>query len=131
MDIVTDTSAILAVVLNEPSKKEIIEITKGAAFFAPITVYYEMGNALSALMKRGLLKYDEAKLAFKIFNAIKIEFQSIDMIKAIEIASKYSIYAYDAYILECAKRNRYPILTLDKRLNGIAAKMSIQCLEVK
>ena len=54
MDVVVDTVVFLAVVLDDPEKPRIIEITvdgDGAAL-APEIVPYEIGNALSAMVKR-------------------------------------------------------------------------------
>jgi len=35
MDIVVDTSALIAVIVNEPEKNKIIEVTKGNTFIGP------------------------------------------------------------------------------------------------
>jgi len=42
---------------------------------------------------------------------------------------KHSIYAYDAYFLECALALRSPLLTLDRQMKGIAEKIGIQVME--
>ena len=39
------------------------------------------------------------------------------------------IYAYDAYFLECALNLRSPLLTLDRRMKGIAQEIGIQVME--
>jgi len=43
----------------------------------------------------------------------------------LKIAEKYSIYAYDAYFLECAGNFNSPLLTLDNRLGNVAKQMNI------
>jgi len=40
------------------------------------------------------------------------------------------MYAYDAYILDCAIRHKSPILTLDKKLKAVAQNIKINTLEI-
>jgi len=55
MKITIDTSTILAVVLNEPEKHQLIEITKDAHLIAPMSLHWEIGNALSLMFKKNVL----------------------------------------------------------------------------
>lgn len=52
MEIVVDTSVIIAVIVDEPEKARLIESTKGASLIAPGSLYWEIGNAFSAMLKR-------------------------------------------------------------------------------
>lgn len=52
MKIFSGTNIFLAVVLEEGSKSRIIEITDGCSLYAPEILYYEIGNALSAMLER-------------------------------------------------------------------------------
>ena len=52
MNIVVDTNIFLASVLDEPEKQHIIELTVGSYIVAPTILPYEIGNALTALVKR-------------------------------------------------------------------------------
>lgn len=45
---------------------------------------------------------------------MQFETYDINLPIAIEISYKYKIYAYDAYVLECAKNLNLPLVTLDK-----------------
>ena len=49
MLLVVDTSVLLAVVLNEPSKAELVRLTTGAGLIAPLSLHWEFGNALSSM----------------------------------------------------------------------------------
>jgi hypothetical protein len=40
------------------------------------------------------------------------------------------IYAYDAYFLDCAARQKAPLLTLDRRLKASAIDFNIKTVEV-
>jgi len=129
MNIVTDTSVFLAVVLNEPEKEHIKKITAGSNAIAPEILPYEIGNALSAMIKRKQITKEEALTAQKITQSIPVRLMEIDIQKALELAIKFNIYAYDAYFLQCAKSLSQPLITLDKPLKKIASKLNIEILE--
>ena len=46
------------------------------------------------------------------------------------ISQQNNIYAYDAYVLECALRHKAPLLTLDKKLKAVARELKIETMEV-
>jgi len=52
MKIVADTNTFIAVALNEPEKDMIIRLTEGYDLVAPEVLPFEIGNALTAMMKR-------------------------------------------------------------------------------
>jgi predicted nucleic acid-binding protein len=49
---------------------------------------------------------------------------------AIDICFKRGIYAYDAYLILCARQTRAPLLTLDRRLGIVATEENIRVLGV-
>jgi uncharacterized protein with PIN domain len=51
-NIVTDTSAVLAVLLDEPEKEAVVEATMGSVVCAPASLRWEVGNAATAGVKR-------------------------------------------------------------------------------
>lgn len=129
MKIVADTNTFLAVALNEPEKQGIIALTVGHELIAPEVLPFEIGNALSALVKRNRLTPQEALLAWKACLAIPVDLRAIDIEKALAIASKNNIYAYDAYFIECATSLRCPLLTLDRQLKTVCRDQGIKILE--
>lgn len=129
MKIVADTNIFLAVALNEPEKTEIIALTVGHELIAPEVLPFEIGNALSALIKRNRLTQEEAFLAWKACHSISVSLQTIDIEKALTIAIKNNIYAYDAYFIECAASSRCSLLTLDNQLKAVCRKQGIKILE--
>ena len=131
MKIVADTNIFLAAALNEPEKNAIISLTNGQELIAPYILPFEIGNALSALIKRGRLSGREVIAVYDEIQKIPVEMCAIDIKKALAIACQYSIYAYDAYFLECALAVRCPILTLDVTMKNIAAQLGIALLEVE
>ena len=103
----------IAVVANEPSKPALVEATHGASLLAPTSVHWEIGNAFSAMLKRKRVPLNQVHKALDSYAEIPIQFVDVDMADALEIASDLKIYAYDAYVLQCARVHRSPILTLD------------------
>jgi predicted nucleic acid-binding protein len=49
MDIVIDTSALIAVIVAEPERDKIIELTTGNTLIGPGSIPWEIGNAFSAM----------------------------------------------------------------------------------
>ena len=129
MSVISDTNIFLAVVLDEPEKNRIIQLTSGLDAIAPEILPYEIGNALSAMIKRKQITHDEALSAQKVASLIPVRLITIDIQKALKLAIEFNIYAYDAYFLQCAKAMSRPLITLDKRMKQIATKLCIQVLE--
>ena len=128
---IIDTSVVIAVITNEPHKRTIVELTKGADLFAPTSLHWEIGNAFSAMLKKKSINMAEIKRAIDNYSNIPIHFvESIDLKAVIEWCNELNIYAYDAYFIECAKRLNMPLITLDKKLQSAAKKVNIKIVEV-
>jgi predicted nucleic acid-binding protein len=54
----------------------------------------------------------------------------IELAAALELADRFGLYAYDAYLMACARRQRAPLLTLDARLGRAAQEAGVHVLEV-
>jgi predicted nucleic acid-binding protein len=74
-------------------------------------------------------KADEVASSWEIVQRIPVDLRSINIESALKIATKFNIYAYDAYFLECADSLRSPLLTLDSGMKRIAKEMGITILE--
>jgi len=131
MKIIADTNTFLAVILSEPERDTLITLTAGNDLIAPDVLPFEIGNALSAMVKRKRLSPSEALQAWDAIQNIPVDLRAIDIRNALEVASSFSIYAYDAYFLVCAENLRSPLLTLDKRMGDAAGEMGIRVLEVE
>jgi predicted nucleic acid-binding protein len=129
MKMVADTNTFLAVALNEPEKDMIIRLAEGYDLAAPEILPFEIGNALTVMVKRKALSADEAVSVWDTIRQIPVDLRRIDIRAALEIAVQYNLYAYDAYFLECARNLRSPILTLDRRMKGVAQEIGIQIKE--
>ena len=131
MYVTIDTSALIAVIGNEESKKEIIKITKGYSLCAPKSVHWEIGNAFSAMFKRQKLSLELAQQALAIYRNIPIKYIDVPLETTLDISESQNMYAYDAYLIQCAQQTSTPLLTLDKGLKTVAEKIGVPLLEVK
>ncbi|MDQ7002422.1 MAG: type II toxin-antitoxin system VapC family toxin [Ghiorsea sp.] len=129
MNLVSDTNIFLTVALDEPEKDNIIQLTSKANTISPEILPYEIGNALSAMVKRNRLTKDEALAAFESTGLIPVRLVSVDIRQAVKVAFEYNIYAYDAYFLQCAKQLSCPLITLDKRMKQVAYDLKINVVE--
>lgn len=129
-EIVIDTSAVVAVITDASEKGALIRLTQDAALIAPSSVHWEIGNAFSAMMRRGRMTPELATRAIEIYQSIPIRFVDVDLRAALMIASEHRLYAYDAYLLECSISRRASLLTLDRALARVATRISIDVMEV-
>lgn len=130
MDIVTDTSAIIAVITDEPERQAIIRHTVGAELVVPLSVHWEIGNAFSAMLKRQRITLAQAKQAIANYHRITFRYIDVGLDQALDLSERLNIYAYDAYVLACALNLRLPLITLDRRLADAATSLQVQTLEI-
>jgi len=130
MDIVIDTSALIAVIVGEPERDRIIQLTTGFSLIGPGSIPWEVGNAFSAMFKQNRLTLEEAQKGFAIFEKIPLRYIKVDFVNALKISKQTNLYAYDAYFIECAIRNKAPFLTLDRKLMIAAQNLKVKTMEV-
>ena len=103
---------------------------RGAALAAPASVHWEVGNAFSAMFKRGRISLLQAKQAVRSYERMRLRFVDVDLSESLELSQRLDIYAYDAYVLACALRLRSRLITLDKKLAALAPLAGVRVLEV-
>ncbi len=130
MDVVIDTSALIAVIVDEPERNKTIELTTGNTLIGPGSIPWEIGNAFSAMFKQSRLNLEEARKGLKIFESIPIQYIKPDFVNAMTISKQTNMYAYDAYFLECAVKQKAPLLTLDRRLKAAAQSLNLKTMGV-
>ena len=130
MDLTIAASAVMAVILNEPSKPNLLEATRGAELISAPSLPWEIGNALSALFKRRRIDLAQAELALQSFREIPVRLPPLEIESSVVLAERHDVYAYDAYVIECARRYKTPLLSLDRRQCEVARSEGIATLEV-
>lgn len=128
--VVVDSSAILAVLLDEPEKTAIVAATMGSVLCAPASIRWQVGNAATAGVKRRRLTTDRARQLIKDFERVTIRELAVDLQRAVDLALNLGLYAYDGYILEAARSSAYPLLTLDGPVKATARKLGVSLVEL-
>ena len=130
MEIVVDTSAIIAVIADEPERADILRLTSDMDLVAPRSVFWEVGNAFSAMLKRNRVDLKDVMKAMETFKFIPIRFLDVELEDSIMVAADLKIYAYDAYLLQCALKYKLPLMTLDKDLINYALRKGVKVIQV-
>ncbi|MBV8056942.1 MAG: type II toxin-antitoxin system VapC family toxin [Deltaproteobacteria bacterium] len=129
MDVVVDTSIIIAVLVGESHREALVRATVSADLLAPPSVHWEVGNAFAAMFKRRRLALDAARRALEVYRRIPIRFSEVGLEQALTLAKDLDIYAYDAYVIACAQQHRCALLSLDQGLVTAAGRAGIKTLE--
>jgi predicted nucleic acid-binding protein len=130
MDIVVDTSILIAVIANEPQRDAIIELTRGADLLAPPSVHWEVGNAFSAMLRRNRITLAQALGSLEAYGQIPIRFVDVELEESLAFAARLNIYAYDAYLVRCALKYNAPLISLDEGLVRVAQQTHVKLIEV-
>ena len=128
MNVIIDASCIIAILADEPERNIVIEKTKGTELIAPACLPYEIGNSLTAMVKRHRIDSTKAVETMEMFKKIPIRLLEPDIVQSVKIASEENHYAYDAYYISCALERNIPLLTFDKTLIEIAERRGVKCL---
>ena len=96
MGLVIDTSALIAVIVAEPERDTIIEITKENTLIGPGSNPWEIGNAFSEMFKQNGVSMKEADKGIEIFNTIPIRYIEPNFSKMLYLSKQNTMYAYDA-----------------------------------
>ena len=129
MDIVIDTSALVAVILGEPERDALVAVTSGQTLIGPGSIPWEVGNAFTAMLKQRRIEVVDAQRGLEIFDSIPVRYVDINMADVVALAARVNMYAYDAYFLDCAARYRAPLLTLERALRRAAEGLGIRLVD--
>lgn len=129
MDIVIDTSALVAVILGEPERDALVAVTSGQTLIGPGSIPWEVGNAFTAMLKQRRIEVVDAQRGLEIFDSLPVRYVDINMANVVALAARVNMYAYDAYFLDCAARYRAPLLTLERALRRAAEGLGIRLVD--
>lgn len=130
MNVVVDTWVIIAVIAGEPERDELIELTRGADLLAPHSVHWEIGSALSAMLKRNGISLPLALKTIAAYRRIPIRFVDVELDESLRIAGALGVYAHDAYLIRSGIKYRAPLVTLDSHLVKSAKQIKADVIEV-
>ena len=110
----------MAFLLNQDDNNLVAKTTEKKILIAPTCLPFEIGNALSKMIKRNLLSTTEAILVLHEFYKIPIRLLEPDIANSVVIAAESNSYAYDAYYLNIANQLSEPLFTLDEKMKSYA-----------
>ncbi len=97
---------------------------------APPSLHWEVGNALSAMLKRKRITLAQAWQAIAAYQRVPMRLVDVELEEALPISAEEGIYAYDAYVISCALKYQAPLISLDRQLMDVARKLGVTILEV-
>ena len=127
-DIVIDASCVISFLLNQEGSKNVVSIVGENQLVAPSCLPFEIGNAISKLIKRKLISVYEGVSVFHEFARIPIRLIEPDIPNSIVIAGESESYAYDCYYLNIASQMVLPLFTYNDKMKETAEKRGIKCL---
>jgi len=128
MEILIDACVIMAVIVKEPERDLVIQLTKDTVMVSPGMVSYEIANALTKMIKKKVIGKESMVNAFGYFKKIPLKTIETDIEKALEIACDFNLYAYDACYLEAAKRLNIPLFTFDENMKRVAKELGVKII---
>ncbi|MCY3555696.1 MAG: type II toxin-antitoxin system VapC family toxin [Gemmatimonadetes bacterium] len=131
MNIVIDTSAIIASVMRGPERDALAEAASGHVLIAPGFVRWEVCQALSVMIRQKGIDVVEARRGMEILDNIPLRYVDVDMAQVLSIASRMKGVAADAFLLETAIRYNAPLLTLDRSLGRAAESLGIDVVRLE
>ena len=127
-ELVIDASCILEFLLNQTNKDTVVKTVGVACLIAPACLPFEIGNAISKLIKRQLISVYDGVSVYHEFVRIPIRLIEPDIPNAIVIAGETESYAYDSYYISLAKQLSLPLYTIDETMKSNAISRGVVCL---
>ena len=127
-ELVIDASCILEFLLNQTNKDSVVKTVGSARLVAPSCLPFEIGNALSKLIKRKLISIYDGVSVYHEFARIPMRMMEPDIPNSIVIAGETESYAYDSYYISLAKQLSLPLYTMDEKMKTNAVSRGVVCL---
>ncbi|MCP5019861.1 MAG: type II toxin-antitoxin system VapC family toxin, partial [Ketobacter sp.] len=85
----------------------------------------------SRMFKRQRIDLFAAEKALQEYSKIPILGVEIDLTSAVRLSHKLNVYAYDAYVIDCALKRGVPLISLDGGLLEACRRAKVEIIEVK
>ena len=119
--LVVDCSLLAAVLFNEPSQREALELLSGKSLHAPNLIDHEF---ISVAVKKSVANAgDVVRRGLEGFRKLRLARHSIDHQAQFELALSEEISAYDAAYLQLAVSLNAPLATYDQVLASAARRV--------
>ena len=82
------------------------------------------------MLKRRRITPAEVQQALNAYEHIPLRFLAVELTDALKLAGEHNLYAYDAYVVSCARNQRCKLLTLDGGLARAASAAGVKLAEL-
>lgn len=123
---VIDASLVLCLLLPDEKRKSLAEKILRAyqgskiSFLAPSLLKFEVANGLRTAVKRKRINQSLAQRLLGLFLKLRIDYQDVNFIKALNLALKLDLSAYDASYLALSRQLKLHLLSLDQKLSKLS-----------
>ena len=83
------------------------------------------------MVKGRRITLKEIKQALDSDQQIPLRLLPVELTSALRLAAERNLYAYDAYVISCAKSQRCELLTLDTALARTAIEAGVKLLKLE
>lgn len=118
---VVDASALAALLFGEPDGEAIAVRLESARLVAPTLLGFELANVCLIKTRRHGAQHDALMAAFRLWRRLGVEEVGVDPDGIVALAAKTGLTAYDASYLWLAHQIEAELVTLDRRLERVAA----------
>ena len=133
--IIIDTSSILRIAKDDEDCEAEVAAVAGKTLIAPESVRWETANALAQQVFKNHITQRQADMALWFTLRMWIEYVPVNRVNAMLIAMDRRIMSYDAFVLQCAREQKLPLLTSEKDIPGRmpdhARQLGITLVELK
>lgn len=127
--IVVDCSLLAAILFDEPSKDEALEVLSGKSLHVPYLIDHEIISV--AVKKAEANAGDAVERGLNSFRKLRLDRHKIDHQSQFELALSQKLSAYDAAYLQLAVALNAPLATYDRVLAAAARNVLTQTISVK
>jgi len=130
MDIVLTHRRYLPVIVAEPERGRIVELTSGHTLIGPGSIPWEVGNAFSAMLKQRRLSRARGPAGAGNLPGYPLRYVEIDMSNSLAIAHEVEDVRLRRVLSGMRGPLRCPIAHLDSGLRRAASRVGVDLVEV-
>ena len=119
--IIVDCSVLAALLFDEPSRDEAKRLIQGKSLYAPWLIDAELISVALKKTKEG--RGDVAKQGLEETPQLNLKRRKTNVLAQWRLASHENLSAYDAAYLQLAIEMNAPLVTFDKALGAVAARV--------
>ena len=120
---VVDASAIGALLFSEPQAEFIVQSIDTMDLIAPTLLWYELSNVCLKKLAAYPSQANLIRQGLSFLVDLQIKALTVDHAAVVDLAAPWKLTAYDASYLWLALNQQCPLLTLDKALLKVAARL--------